>query len=88
MQVMVDMMCNLMGACAAATCSALSVLLNTPSALHSRVLHVVVTPECSNAAERKHSVGEEGREGGCCRGRELNVIVCEISHVICYVILV
>jgi hypothetical protein len=45
------------------------VLLDTPSALHSRVLHAVVAPPCSTAAERKHSVGEEG-EGGGLRARE------------------
>jgi hypothetical protein len=52
--VMVDMMRNLMGACAAAKCRGLPVLLNTPSALHPRVLRAVVTPPCSTAAERKH----------------------------------
>jgi hypothetical protein len=61
MEVMVDMMRNLMGACAAATCHGLLVLFNTPSALHSRVLHAVVTPPCSTAAERKDLVQVVGR---------------------------
>ncbi len=68
MQVMFDMMHNLMGACPAATCHGLPVRFKTPNALYFRVLHAVVTPPCSTAAERKYSVGEEGEGGGVAGG--------------------
>ncbi len=54
-----------MGACAAATCRGLPVMLNTPSALHFRVLHAVVTPRA--ALRQKGNIQWE-RRGGNLKG--------------------